>query len=1039
MYKRLLYILSLAFALTSFLQPAQAAPDINIDEDVADEQAKATAYRFWIDDNTDKSVASLNGEDIESNIDVSNLSIGVHIYHIQLRDQYGRWGTTTDIPFYAGYQNTDVKEDDSNIPPVEKVIYWIDDNYDNKVTQAYTEADMSFEQDISNLAGGKHSYSFIALNSQNRTAAITGSFYMPTTDGNDDESGEKEVITIVSYQYWVDDDKANAKTLPYTSDDISQQIDYTQLAEGVHTLHFRLRNNEGIWSNYEYPFYTPGTNSTEQAETQQPITGYRYGVNGKTVTKDITEVDNVPALSVEIPFPTAQEFANVEDYEFTTDNASNDVKVKRVGDLTYFIQFKNKAGNWGEPVFIDSLASDSTIRTAKELELQHTLGIRKLGKGDYDIAKFTIADNNGYYFGSSSNCNVMLYQDNKHLSTFSPEQMVSNKSTLLAPGTYFAIIYNQDQDGSIRLTGSKNWANDPVFGYANHQLSISSDTPGATIRYTLDGTMPTSESAIYTAPLDMTQNTRVKAIASADGMSDSYIQSYLVGDFDPQTCADPQVNYDGRKVTLTSSNKNADIYYTLDGSDPTTQSQLYNIDVGIAVSEAETIKAFATMDLMNNSKVITYDIPSYYDGNNKVSVKIAGNLATAFDWCGGKPQQDILNVTGNVNAADFAALAKMSNLRLLDMNAANTEGNTINEQAFAGMNIVSASLPATLTTCGKEIFANCPKLAAVIWNSNSAIPADALNGINNPNLLLYVNTKSAAPAGINNVVASGIAENVVLSTPNGETESNFFCPKAFTAQKISYTRNFTQQTEVGVCQGWETIALPFDVESIKHETNGEIAPFAKGDKNAKPFWLYELSPEAGFQSAASIRANTPYIISMPNSMAYSDEYILGGKVTFSANNARVAATTASSSKNPNREFITTFEQIAKGDGIYALNVGEEYQGYRPGSIFADNYRDVKPFEAYLTTAQAAQAFSLQFGGGVTGIDNLPVKNVEGVKAWANGSTLFIQSDKARKVMVFSTTGMLMKTVAVEAGETASVSDLPSGIYIVNNKKVAIKR
>lgn len=109
------------------------------------------------------------------------------------------------------------------------------------------------------------------------------------------------------------------------------------------------------------------------------------------------------------------------------------MKVKRVGDLTYFIQFKNKLGNWGEPVFIDSLASDSTIRTAKELELQHTLGIRKLGKGDYDIAKFTIADNNGYYFGSSSNCNVMLYQDNKHLSTFSPEQMVSNKSTLLAP------------------------------------------------------------------------------------------------------------------------------------------------------------------------------------------------------------------------------------------------------------------------------------------------------------------------------------------------------------------------------------------------------------------------------------------------------------------------------------------------------------------------------------------------------------------------------------------------------------------------------
>ena len=1037
MYKRLLYIFSLAFVLTSFLQPAQAAPDINIDEDVAEEPAKATAYRYWIDDNTNRTEASLNGEDIESNIDVSSLAVGVHIYHIQLKDPNGRWGAITDIPFYAGYKNTDEKEDDSNVPSVEKIIYWIDDDYDNKVTQTYKEADITIEKDITNLAGGRHSYSLIAINSQNRAAAVAGSFYLPTTEGND-ESGEKEVTTIVSCQYWVDDDKANAKTLPYTSEDISQQIDYTQLAGGVHTLHFRMKNNEGLWRSYEYSFYTPENNNTEQAETLQPITGYRYGVNGKSVTKVLTEVDNIPSLAVDISFPTAQEFTSVENYEFTTDYASKDVKVKRIGNLTYYIQFKNQAGNWGEPVFIDSLASDSTIRTAKELELQHTLGIRKLGKGDYDIAKFTIADNNGYYFGSSSNCNVMLYQDNKRLMTFTPEQMVSNKSTLLAPGTYFAIIYNQDQDGSIRLTGSKNWASDPVFGYANHQLSISSDTPGATIRYTLDGTMPTSESAIYTAPLDMTQNTRIRAMACADGMSDSFIKSYLVGDFDKQDCADPVANYDGRKVTLTTNSQNADIYYTLDGSNPTTQSQLYNIDAGIAVTEAGIIKAFATMDLMNDSKITTFEVPSYYDGNEKVSIKTAGNLATAFDWCGGKPLRDTLNVVGNVNAADFAAVAKMSNLKVLDMSAAKPEGGTIGDQALAGTNLVYVSLPASLTTCGKEIFANSSKLAAVRWITNTTLPANMLDGINNPNLLLYVNTKSAVPAGIGNVIASGVAENIVLSVPEGEETGNFFCPKAFTAQKISYTRNFTQETEVGVCQGWETLTLPFNVATITHETNGAIAPFAKGSKSDKPFWLYELSTEAGFRTASSIKANTPYIISMPNSQAYSDEYILSGKVTFAATNAMVSATTAASSKNESREFVACYNQTEKAEGIYALNVGEEYLGYRPGSIFAENFKQVKPFEAYLTTAQAAQTFSRQFGSSTTGIGMIPLKPVYGLKAWSHGSTLYLQSDKARSVMVFNTMGMLMKKVDVEAGGTTAVTDLPSGIYIVNNKKMAIK-
>ena len=84
MLKRLLYIFTLSLALTSFCQPAQASPDINIDEDVADEPEKAIAYRYWIDDNSEKTEVAFNGEDIETNIDVSDYSIGVHIYHLLL-------------------------------------------------------------------------------------------------------------------------------------------------------------------------------------------------------------------------------------------------------------------------------------------------------------------------------------------------------------------------------------------------------------------------------------------------------------------------------------------------------------------------------------------------------------------------------------------------------------------------------------------------------------------------------------------------------------------------------------------------------------------------------------------------------------------------------------------------------------------------------------------------------------------------------------------------------------------------------------------
>ena len=481
-------------------------------------------------------------------------------------------------------------------------------------------------------------------------------------------------------------------------------------------------------------------------------------------------------------------------------------------------------------------------------------------------------------------------------------------------------------------------------------------------------------------------------------------------------------------------------HYTTDGTTPIPGNSRKYSNESIEINGLGTIKAITTKDLMNNSEVATYVIPAYYDGKKQVEVKTAGNLAKAFEWNNGKPANENLKVIGTINTTDLSSLRGMTTIQHLDLSKVNIEGNALPDQSFANMGLKTISLPASLKTSGKELFTGNQALAAIIWNANENLPAEALSGIDNPNLLLYVNTKTYAPASMNNVVAGGNAESIVLTEPGSDIASagNFYVPTPFTAQKISYTRNFKQETEIGVCQGWETIALPFEAQTITHETNGAIAPFAKGDKTAKPFWLYELSPNGGFQAAAGIKANTPYIISMPNSMSYSDEYILKGNVTFSATNAAINATAGNSIKNDYREFITTFEQIAKGDGIYALNVGEEYQGYRPGSIFADNYKDVKPFEAYLTTAQAAQAFSLQFGGGVTGIDNLPVKNVEGVKAWTNGSTLFIQSDKARKVMVFSTMGMLVRSENVEAGETLTITNLPSGIYIVNNKKVAVR-
>lgn len=65
--------------------------------------------------------------------------------------------------------------------------------------------------------------------------------------------------------------------------------------------------------------------------------------------------------------------------------------------------------------------------------------------------------------------------------------------------------------------------------------------------------------------------------------------------------------YAGTKVTLSTDTPNATIYYTIDGSKPTTASEVYDAVTGIVVNEAMTIKAFATATGLDDSEVASFN------------------------------------------------------------------------------------------------------------------------------------------------------------------------------------------------------------------------------------------------------------------------------------------------------------------------------------------------------------------------------------------------------------------------------------------------
>ncbi len=146
----------------------------------------------------------------------------------------------------------------------------------------------------------------------------------------------------------------------------------------------------------------------------------------------------------------------------------------------------------------------------------------------------------------------------------------------------------------------------PAAGTYNtvQTVTITSTTPSATIFYTTDGSTPTPSSSLYgKGPITVSSSETVQAIVVAPGYGNSPVASAAYN----LMAATPTFSPSGRTftsvqtVTISSKTPSATIYYTLDGSTPTTSSNVANGP--ITVSSSETISAIAVAAGFTNSIV----------------------------------------------------------------------------------------------------------------------------------------------------------------------------------------------------------------------------------------------------------------------------------------------------------------------------------------------------------------------------------------------------------------------------------------------------
>lgn len=153
----------------------------------------------------------------------------------------------------------------------------------------------------------------------------------------------------------------------------------------------------------------------------------------------------------------------------------------------------------------------------------------------------------------------------------------------------------------------------PAGSYGPAQsVSLSSLTVGAKIHYTTNGSTPTASSALYSSPISVSSSETIKAIAITSGLHNSSVSSaaYVINGAVATPTFDPVAgSYVGsQSVTISSATSGATLYYTTNGSTPTTASTLYSGPITVAVSE--TVKVLAVKANYINSAIASaaYDI-----------------------------------------------------------------------------------------------------------------------------------------------------------------------------------------------------------------------------------------------------------------------------------------------------------------------------------------------------------------------------------------------------------------------------------------------
>jgi hypothetical protein len=339
-------------------------------------------------------------------------------------------------------------------------------------------------------------------------------------------------------------------------------------------------------------------------------------------------------------------------------------------------------------------------------------------------------------------------------------------------------------------------------------VSISDTTPGATIRYTTNGTTPSASSAIYASPISVASSETLEAIAVATGFTNSAVgtAAYIINN--PQTAATPTFSpaagtyTSAQTVTISDGTSGATIYFTTNGTTPTTSSTKYTSPV--PVSSSQTIKAIAAATGFNNSAVAsaayviniaqTAATPTFsptagtYTSPQSVTISDATPGATFYYTTDGStPTTASTKYATPVSVASSATLKAIAVATGFNNSAVGSASYVINLaqtaatptfSPVAGTYTTSQSVVISDTTAGASIYyttnGTTPTTASTKYTTPISVSASetlkaiaVATGFNNSGVAAAAYTIQSGPATIS--FASGFTSSAGLTLNGGAT------------------------------------------------------------------------------------------------------------------------------------------------------------------------------------------------------------------------------------------------------------------------------